>query len=550
MIEQPGLVAATTTRSDRRRRPPRRTAAPEHRPDPSAHPSPAPWYRRHVADVAGMAAVLAAVTFLWGRARHVWYWIDEGIAIGIASEPLARIPQLLAQDGAPPLYYVLLHGWMALFGSSESATHILSLLFALACVPAALWAGWSLFGRRTGWVCAALAALNPFLAQYANETRMYALVVLLGLLTTATFLHAFVYGRRRYLPAFVACLALLLYTHNWALFLGLGLAVATALVAALVADRARVLVDGALAFGAVVLLYAPWLPTLLLQVEQSGAPWLRRPTLELVRSDLVMLVGQPEAAAVLGLGLALGLAVLVPWPWPRRAPAAATAVVATTAMIAVTVAAAWLVSRQDSVWTFRYLAVVVPPLLLVIAAGVARGGRTAAAALAVYAVLALPVDVKRQPDTKSNVRDIAEQAAPRMEPGDLVVASFGRVPVLQQYLPPGLRYAETMGLMAEGGVSDQRDAVERLQQLAPEQTLPPLLDALALGGHVLLVCPPTDILVPDDTEFVVLISRRCQEAVELVEADDRFRLDLFVENRPGVSVSPEDGSLFTKVAAP
>lgn len=61
---------------------------------------------------------------------------------------------------------------MSLFGNSEAATHSLSLLFALAAVPTALWAGWSLFGRRTGWVCAALSALNPFLAAYANETRM------------------------------------------------------------------------------------------------------------------------------------------------------------------------------------------------------------------------------------------------------------------------------------------------------------------------------------------------------------------------------------------
>jgi mannosyltransferase len=31
------------------------------------------------------------------------YWIDEGIAVGIASHPLGQIPALLQQDGSPPL---------------------------------------------------------------------------------------------------------------------------------------------------------------------------------------------------------------------------------------------------------------------------------------------------------------------------------------------------------------------------------------------------------------------------------------------------------------
>ena len=52
---------------------------------------------------------------------------------------------------------------MEAFGRSEENTHVLSLLFALLAIPAALWAGRALFGRRAGWFAAALAAFNPFL---------------------------------------------------------------------------------------------------------------------------------------------------------------------------------------------------------------------------------------------------------------------------------------------------------------------------------------------------------------------------------------------------
>ncbi len=247
-----------------------------------------------------------------------------------------------------------------------------------------------------------------------------------------------------------------MYSHNWVLFLGLALGVAMLAVAAVAEDRRRVLLDGVLAFGAVALAYAPWVPTLLYQMEHSGAPFLRRPTLLLVRSDLIALIGTPEAAAVLALGLALGLAVLLPWPWPRPAPPGPTLVVATAVVVTLTVGVGWLVSLQDAVWTFRYLAVVVGPFADPPAPGWPGEGARRRPPWR-CTPCSQPRWASRVPDAKSNVRDIAEQAAPQLQPGDLVIASFGRVPVLTHYLPAGLRYAETTGLVAGVGVSDQRD---------------------------------------------------------------------------------------------
>ena len=48
------------------------------------------------------------------------------------------------------------------------------------------WAARALFGDRAAWIAALLAALNPFLTYYAQETRMYALVALLSTVVTAT----------------------------------------------------------------------------------------------------------------------------------------------------------------------------------------------------------------------------------------------------------------------------------------------------------------------------------------------------------------------------
>src|SRR3954465_13306931 len=129
---------------------------------------------------------MGASLLLRTGAMQAGYWIEGGIAVGIASHPLADIPRVLSQDGNPPLYYLLLHGWMQATGTSEAATPAPRLIFAILAVPASFWAGARVFDRRAGALAAAGAAGSPFLTYYAQETRMYSLVVLLSLLAPAT----------------------------------------------------------------------------------------------------------------------------------------------------------------------------------------------------------------------------------------------------------------------------------------------------------------------------------------------------------------------------
>ena len=123
--------------------------------------------------------------YLRTRALGASLWMDEGLSIGIASQPFFDIPGILRQDGSPPLYYMALHVWMEVFGNGPADTQGLSVAISLLAVPGGLWAGWTLFGRRAGLICAALGAFNPFLTVYAQETRMYSLMVVLSLLLSA-----------------------------------------------------------------------------------------------------------------------------------------------------------------------------------------------------------------------------------------------------------------------------------------------------------------------------------------------------------------------------
>ncbi len=116
------------------------------------------------ASTAGLLVFLmVASAFLRTRYITGQFWKDEAITTGIASHSLSAIPGVLRHDGSPPLFYLLLHVWISIFGASEAATHALSLVFGLLCIPAGMWAGWSLFGRRAGVYMAILFAFSTFL---------------------------------------------------------------------------------------------------------------------------------------------------------------------------------------------------------------------------------------------------------------------------------------------------------------------------------------------------------------------------------------------------
>ncbi len=452
-----------------------------------------------------LVLLLGLSAFLRTRSLDASLWIDEGISVGIASHPVAELPGLLRQDGSPPAYYLLLHAWTALAGTGEAVLRAPSLVFALLTVPVGLWGGWSLFGRRAGWLCASFAAVTPFLTSYAQEARMYALVALLSVLATAAFLHAFVFSRRRYLPVFAALLALLLYTHYWALFYALGMLVTLGalLATAPPASRARLLRDGALGFGLPGLAFLPWLPTFAFQLEHTGAPWSNPP---------------PTNALLWALALAAGAIVVARLGEDADERRALWGLALAGA---VTLAAGWASSHVEPSWANRYLAVLVGPLLLLAGATFARVGRLG---LVAGAAVALVWALDLSPDEKSNVADASAGVAARLEPGDLVVSTQPeQVPVLAHYLPQGLRYATPLGPVPDPRVMDWRNALPRLERTRPERSLTPLLDSLPPGSRVLLVAPAVGDGSRWQAPWTSLVVRRSAEWEAAMRGDSRFR---------------------------
>src|SRR5262245_4746956 len=459
------------------------------------------------------------------RALGEALWMDEGLSIGIASHPLFDIPHLLRVDGAPPLYYMMLSVWMSAFGDGPAETQAMSVAIAVLTVPAGLWAGWSLFGRRAGLICAALCAVNPFLNIYAQDVRMYALLLLLSLLTTAAFMHAFVYGRRKYIPVFSALLALMLYTHNWALFATAGAVMALLPCLYAADDRRKLLRDAALGFGLALLFYLPWVPTLIHQVLHTGAPWLNPPRFGVVIQITKSLLGggTPSVALLLAGGSGL-VAVLRRRVDDKERTAMLAGITYAAGMLAV----AWLFSQFSPAWTTRYLGTALGPILLIAALGLARAGNLGLVALAII-LLVWSVPKTYDLKNKSNADDLRRAAVGQLHEGDLVLSMQPeQTPLIHYHLEnlggaPKLRYGTPLGAVKDPAVMDWTDSQERLEDATTGKNLRPLLDSLPTGGRVLIVHPVTTRSDDWDAPWTQLVRRRAAQWGGALAADTRFK---------------------------
>ena len=453
-------------------------------------------------------AVLVALSFALRVGQlGAGFWIDEGISVGIAHHHWTSIPHLLRQDGSPPLYYMVLGLWIRVFGDSERATHALSLLFALACIPLGYATARSLFDRRTALVCASLLAFVPFLTYYGQETRMYALEAFLSLVVALAYVNGIVRGRRPWAGVLVVATVLMVYTHNWGLFLCHALAVTTVVF---VRERLRLF---AVVAAAVAVLYLPWVPTLLGQVRHTGAPWSSKPSFhELLLAPGAVLGGDAPYVVFVLAAAAAGLAVAA-----RRTERALAG------LVVISILAAWLASQISPAWTTRYFAVILGPVVLLAAAAIVRAGRLGAVGLVVVLFLWWGYNLS---DNKENARQVAAAVAPQIRPGELVISTHPeQVPVLRYYLGGGLRFATTLGPVTDPRVFDWRDVVDRLKASRPRPTLDALLATVPRGQEFVVVTPVFRDYRAWDAPWTRLVWQRSTVWTNLLGRDPRLRLE-------------------------
>ncbi|WP_347177254.1 glycosyltransferase family 39 protein [Parafrankia sp. EAN1pec] len=412
-----------------------------------------------------LLAVTVGAVLRFATPSHLW--LDESLTVGIASRPVPDLLQALRHDGSPPLYYLLLHLWISVFGDGDIAVRALSGVLSLATLPLA-WLAGRYVGRaatalgnggpsaeqRVGLAALLLFACSPYAIRYGSETRMYSLVVLLVLVFGFAAVRALNRPDLPRLAALTLATAALVYTHYWTFLVVFTVAAFLLLQARRREHYRRPALRAFVAMAASAVLFAPWMPVFLFQMLHTGTPWAPRVQAQVLLDTVFDWAGPQSTGALLGIIL-LGGALIGLTARPLggelhvkisgRAPGRYLAAI----WLAPLVLAYFVNMFGGSAYAERYTGIALPACLLLAALGIAQlpVHRAFVAVVVVASISGLLGGYQLARTERTQAGEIANRIADLARPGDVVA-----------YCPDQLGPAVHRAIQRRGGI-DVREIV-------------------------------------------------------------------------------------------
>ncbi|KKK07168.1 hypothetical protein LQ51_04045 [Micromonospora sp. HK10] len=164
----------------------------------------------------GLGTLLVTLAGI-GRAQ---LWRDELATWSAATRPVRDLVRLAGTiDAATGPYYLFMHGWTALAGTSPTALRLPSALAMAGAAALTARLGARLAGDRAGLLAGLLFAVLPGTSRYGQEARPYALATLLAVLATLLLVEALRRPGWRWFTGYALAVAALGATHLIALTL-------------------------------------------------------------------------------------------------------------------------------------------------------------------------------------------------------------------------------------------------------------------------------------------------------------------------------------------
>jgi len=130
----------------------------------------APWLAIAITLIGGWLRV-----FLLGNKGM---WLDETFSVWLANHSVLDMMQWMIKiDQHPPLYYLLLHYWIAHYGDTPYYARLFSALFGTITIPIIYLIGKRISGVLVGLTAAVFMCFSTFNIYYAQEARMYTLLM-------------------------------------------------------------------------------------------------------------------------------------------------------------------------------------------------------------------------------------------------------------------------------------------------------------------------------------------------------------------------------------
>jgi uncharacterized membrane protein len=262
----------------------------------------------YIASIAGL--MLLAAVLRWIDIGTESLWVDEIYSYRQAIKPLANIIANAPSDVHPPVYYILLHWWVMLFGTSEAGLRGLSVFFAVLSIPLFFALGKRLWSPRVGVFAAFLLTISHFHIHYAQEARSYSYVVFVTILGMLAFMRLLDEVRSRVVSAsslswqtilfYIGANVLLMYSHFFALFV---IVAQNIFIASLVLFEkqtfARFWKQWFALQVALLVIFTPWLNILYWQIRVvKGGFWIDKPTVFSLVETMIEYAGSLSAAAL------------------------------------------------------------------------------------------------------------------------------------------------------------------------------------------------------------------------------------------------------------
>ncbi|MBI5649460.1 MAG: glycosyltransferase family 39 protein [Chloroflexi bacterium] len=349
--------------------------------------------------IALLALCLVAFALRVFRLDLQSLWYDEAFSVYLAQFDLAAITARTAADIQPPLYYYLLHFWIARVGDSEFAVRFLSLIFGVATIPLLFVIAMRLFcasplsretgeGLGVGVIAALLATIAPLYVWYSQEARMYTLITFLLLLSSYALLRALQGNDGNWWKWFVIANIAAIYTHYFA-FVVIAFQLLFTIYQFRITHHAR-FARITLYFIAILIAFLPWMPFVLARFGQDASYW--RGALKLDEAIRHILINFTTGESVLeahaqniaaGWLIVLLVGSLVSWFVRRQSKIKnqKSAIVFLILYLLIPLALLLILFSRNPKFNARYLMIASPAFFLLLAAGLAHASRLTAHAL-------------------------------------------------------------------------------------------------------------------------------------------------------------------------
>jgi Dolichyl-phosphate-mannose-protein mannosyltransferase len=313
----------------------------------------------------GALTLVVAVAGAWQLSRS-GLSNDEAATWAISSHGFGDLVHVLSTSGGDrgaTLYYAVAFGWMHVFGTSEVAMRLLSVVAAAATMAPFHAVARRVVDRPAAWASGAILATSSFFLAYARDARTYALAVLLVVLVAWSFLRAVQSGAARDWWIFTGLAIAAVYTHWFSSLVVLALFVALFWTKP-AAERAR----RALVSGVVVSCALAPIVLLVLAGADSGVGWIAPLNADELRALASTLTGSTNSILQLVFLVVLGTGFVAAWRDRRTSETPPILITWFALPVGLTV----LIALVKPLLVARYLIIALPGFVLLLGLGLSR----------------------------------------------------------------------------------------------------------------------------------------------------------------------------------